>query len=57
MSAKQRTQYRTVDTSTLQGLKLAECLHRNGWTIARTGLFLIYFYKRPTIQGSPTSAD
>lgn len=35
--------YRTIDTSTLKGLKLAERLHQNGWKIIRSGLFLIYF--------------
>ncbi len=40
------TQYKTVDTSTLKGLKLAETLKAKGWTIYRTGLFLIYFIKK-----------
>lgn len=42
----QMTQYKTVDTSTLEGLKQAERLKSQGWTIYRTGLFLIYFLKR-----------
>lgn len=42
-----RTQYRTVDTSTLAGLKTAKRLHRNGWKTARVGLFLIWFYRVP----------
>lgn len=37
--------YRTIDTSTLKGLKQAERLHENGWKIIRTGLFLIWFEK------------
>ncbi len=37
--------YKTVDTSTLKGLKEAERLHRLGWKIVRAGLFLIYFVK------------
>ena len=41
-----RTKYRTVDTSTLKGLQLAERLHTNGWKTARVGLFLIWFYKK-----------
>lgn len=38
--------YRTVDTRTLEGLKLAERLKANGWRIIRTGLTLIYFEKK-----------
>ena len=38
--------YRTVDTSTLAGLKEAEKLKAAGWVIYRTGLFLVYFMKR-----------
>ena len=37
--------YETVDTSTLSGLKRAEYLYAHGWTIIRTGLFLLYFQK------------
>lgn len=40
------TQYKTVDTSTIEGLKLAERLKGQGWVIYKTGLFLIYFLKR-----------
>lgn len=40
------TQYKTVDTSTLQGFKEAERLRANGWTVYRTGLFLLYFSKK-----------
>ena len=40
------TKYRTVDTSTLKGLQLAERLHANGWIAYSVGLFLIKFYKR-----------
>lgn len=40
------TQYRTVDTSTLEGLKQAERLQASGWTIQRVGLFLIWFIKQ-----------
>lgn len=43
---KYRTEYKTVDTSTLKGLKIAERLHANGWIVYRTGLFLVYFQKR-----------
>jgi len=38
-------QYKTVDTSTLNGLKRAEALKEQGWKIYRTGLFLVYFCK------------
>lgn len=38
--------YRTVDTSTLAGVREAERLQANGWTTYRVGLFLIYFCKR-----------
>lgn len=41
-----RTEYRHVDTSTLEGLKEAERLHAAGWTVYRVGLFLLYFYRR-----------
>jgi hypothetical protein len=41
-----RTKYRTVDTSTLAGLKRAERLHASGWTLFSTGLFLLKFFKR-----------
>ncbi len=41
-----KTEYRTVDTSTLEGLKTAERLHASGWKTYRTGLFLVYFQKR-----------
>lgn len=41
-----KTQYRTIDTSTLKGLREAERLKAAGWTIAYTGLFLIWFYKK-----------
>lgn len=41
-----KTEYRTVDTSTLEGLKKAERLKARGWTIARVGLFIIQFYRK-----------
>jgi hypothetical protein len=41
-----RIEYRTVDTSTLKGLKAAERLQANGWTMGRSGLFSIQFYRR-----------
>lgn len=40
------TQYRTVDTSTLKGLKSAERLKARGWTIIWSGLFIIKFMRR-----------
>ena len=39
------TQYKTVDTSTLKGLKQAERLHLNGWKQIRVGMFSIQFAK------------
>lgn len=44
-----RFEYRTVDTSTLEGLKQAEWLKEHGWKIIRTGLYLIQF-ERPIAQ-------
>jgi hypothetical protein len=41
-----KTQYKSVDTSTLAGLKQAERLKAQGWTIYRVGLFIISFYRR-----------
>jgi hypothetical protein len=38
--------YRTVDTSTLKGLKQAERLRVSGWKMARVGLFTITFYRK-----------
>jgi hypothetical protein len=44
---KMRFDYKTVDTSTLEGLKEAERLHQTeGWKIIRTGLFLIQFERK-----------
>lgn len=40
------TEYKSVDTSTLEGLKEAERLHVAGWKTARVGLFIIQFYRR-----------
>lgn len=39
-------EYRTVDTSTLRGLRHAERLHRDGWTMGSVGLYLIQFYRK-----------
>lgn len=41
-----KTEYRTVDTSTLKGLKQAERLHAAGWIMGRVGLFTVQFYRR-----------
>jgi len=41
-----RIEYRTIDTSTLKGLKRAERLQARGWTIGRVGLFLVQFYRK-----------
>jgi hypothetical protein len=40
------TEYRTVDTSTLEGLRKAERLKAHGWIIYSVGLFLVGFYRR-----------
>lgn len=37
--------YKTVDTSTLAGLKRAEWYHARGWKTVSVGLFLITFSK------------
>ncbi len=42
---KMKYEYKTVDTSTLKGLKEAERLHTSGWKTIRAGLFLVYFQK------------
>ncbi len=36
-------EYKTADTSTLEGLKQAERLKAAGWKIISSGLFLIMF--------------
>jgi hypothetical protein len=41
-----KTQYKTVDTSTLKGLQEAERLHTSGWTLYSVGLFILKFYKK-----------
>jgi hypothetical protein len=41
-----KTEYRTVDTSTLAGLKQAERLKAAGWTMYSVGLFLVKFYRK-----------
>lgn len=38
--------YRTVDTSTLEGLRRAERLQADGWTIFSAGLFIVKFCKK-----------
>ena len=44
------TKYKSIDTSTLKGLKQAERLHANGWTCYSVGLFILKFYKRGFIK-------
>lgn len=41
-----KTKWKTVDTSTLEGLEEANRLKKCGWNIYRSGLFLITFYKK-----------
>lgn len=50
MSTRMRTEYRTADTSTLAGLKLAERLHTSGWTTVSVGLFRIQFMRRVVVK-------
>jgi hypothetical protein len=40
-----KIEYKSVDTSTLKGLKEAEKLHTNGWVTASVGLFIVKFYR------------
>lgn len=44
--------YKTVDTSTLAGLKRAEWYQAHGWKIISSGLYLITFEKQVTRKGS-----
>lgn len=39
-------QYKTIDTSTIHGLKTVENLVRNGWRTVRVGLFLVWLEKK-----------
>lgn len=41
-----RTEYKSVDTSTLAGIRAAERLQANGWTCYSVGLFILKFYRR-----------
>lgn len=41
-----KVEYKTVDTSTLKGLRRAEYLHTHGWKMMRVGLYLIQFFRR-----------
>lgn len=38
-------QYKTVDTRTEKGIKQAEALKRQGWTIGSVGFNTIQFYR------------
>ena len=40
-----RFKYKSVDTSTLEGLKEAERYKANGWKIISTGFYTIIFSK------------
>jgi hypothetical protein len=44
--ATTRTEYKTVETRTLKGLKQAERLQRYGWKIERTSLFSVLMSKK-----------
>jgi hypothetical protein len=41
-----KLEYRTIDTSTLAGLKQAERLHMAGWKTIRVGLFFVMFERK-----------
>lgn len=45
-----KTEWKTVDTSTLEGLKQAEKLHTSGWTTYSVGLFIVKFYKKVSVR-------
>lgn len=45
-----KIKYITVDTRTLKGLKRAERLKYNGWTVGSVGFYTIQFYKARAIQ-------
>jgi len=38
--------YKTIDITTVEGLKQAERLHTSGWKTIRVGLFSIQFEKK-----------
>ena len=38
-------EYKSIDTSTIEGIKEAEKLHESGWKIVQVGLFTILFEK------------
>lgn len=42
-----KTEYRTIDTSTLKGQAQADKLKRtnNGWEVESVGLFIVRFYR------------
>lgn len=46
-----KIKYRTIDTTTLKGIKAAERLHAYGWKMGRVGLFTIQFYRRNLLKG------
>lgn len=37
--------YKTVDTRTVKGLKIAERLQSQGWKVGYVGFYTIQFYK------------
>jgi hypothetical protein len=41
-----KTEYKTIDVTTLKGLKAAERLKNAGWIMLRVGLFTIQFYRK-----------
>jgi len=40
-----QVEYKTIDTRSLRGLRLAEAMKRNGWTIGSCGWTTIQFYR------------
>lgn len=52
-----QVEYKTVDTSTIEGEKQAEKLHTTGWKINRSGLFTIQFYRLKSNDGKILPSD
>jgi hypothetical protein len=45
--------YKTIDTRTVEGLKQAERLHEEGWTVGSVGFWTIQFYKEVPSKPAP----
>lgn len=53
-SARMVTQYRTVDTRTVAGIRQAERLHTSGWRTVSVGLFRVQFVRHVARRAWPT---